>query len=149
MAENENVQNQEEELDDEELAVLANKELKKREEEIKSLKKEIAKLKLYSNGDEEDETESLSKEECITRLSDSCTTNYDYAEAVVNLVDIEVNANRPNPLGKNGKEVRDFFEECLEECDGDKSRFTSIYQSKIGSDDPQIALAYKNRNKLN
>ena len=67
--------------------------------------------------------------------------------AVVDLVDIEKNEGRANPLGKNGDAVYDFFKEVIEECDGDKNLFTSIYQTKLGEDDPQIKLAYNKRKK--
>lgn len=137
---------QEEELSDIEIAELANKELRKKEEEIAKLKKDLAKAKLLSKAEEEEE-EPLSREECLKRLSDTRTTNYDYAEAVIGLVDAELAEGKPNPLGKNGKEVYDFFKDVIEECDGDKTRFTSIYQARLGADDPSIAMAYKKRNK--
>lgn len=137
---------QEEELSDIEIAELANKELRKKEEEIAKLKKDLAKAKLLSKAEEEEE-EPLSREECLKRLSDTRTTNYDYAEAVIGLVDAELEEGKPNPLGKNGKEVYDFFKDVIEECDGDKTRFTSIYQARLGADDPSIAMAYKKRNK--
>lgn len=136
---------QEEELSELEIAELANKELRKKEEEIAKLKKDLAKAKLLSQA-EEDEEEPLSREECLKRLSDTRTTNYDYAEAVIGLVDAEIAEGKPNPLGKNGKEVYDFFKDVIEECDGDKTRFTSIYQARLGADDPSIAMAYKKRN---
>lgn len=137
---------QQEEMDDIELAELANKELRKKEEEIAKLKKDLAKAKLYSEAEEEEE-ETLSREECVSRLSDVRTTNYDCIEAVVNLVDLELAEGRENPLGKNGQEIYDFLKDCIDECGDDKSRFTAVYQSKLGADDPTIALAYKNRTK--
>lgn len=136
----------EEELNDTEIAELANKEIRKRDNEIAKLKKELAKAKLLSVAEEEEE-KPISREDCIKILSDNRTTNYDYAEAVCGLVDAELAEGRPNPLGSNGKEVYDFFKECLEECDDDKSRFPAVYQAKIGADDPQVAMAYKKRNK--
>lgn len=142
----ENKNENEEQLTDEEIAELANKEIKKKNEEIASLKKELAKAKLYSEAEEEEEA-PMTREECIKVLSSDRTTNYDYAEAVVNLVDIELSEGKPNPLGKNGKEVQQFFKDVIEECDGDKSRFTSIYQARLGADDPSVAMAYKKRNK--
>lgn len=145
MAENENVE-QEEELTEMELAELANKKLREKDEEIKKLTKELAKQKLLSSGEEEEE-ELISREECIKRISSSNTCNYDYAEAVIALVDHEVNAGNPNPLGKDGEEVYEFFKEVLEACDGDKSRFTSIYQAKIGDDPKEVAMAWKKRNQ--
>lgn len=135
-----------EELSDVEIAELANKELRKREEEIAKLKKDLAKAKLYSEASE-DEDEPLAREECIKRISDSRTTNYDYAEAVIGLVDHELAEGNPNPLGKDGEAVYNFFKDVIEECDGDKSRFTSIYQARLGADDPSIAMAYKKRNR--
>ena len=137
---------QQNEMDDIELAELANKELRKKEEEIAKLKKDLAKAKLYSEAEEEEE-ETLSREECISRLSDMRTTNYDCIEAVVNLVDLELAEGHENPLGKNGQEIYDFLKDCIDECGDDKSRFTAVYQSKLGADDPTIALAYKNRIK--
>ena len=137
---------QEEDLSELEIAELANKELRKKEEEIAKLKKDLARAKLLSKAEEEEE-EPLSREECLKRLSDTRTTNYDYAEAVIGLVDAELAEGKPNPLGKNGKEVYDFFKDVIEECDGDKTRFTSIYQARLGADDPSIAMAYKKRNK--
>lgn len=130
-----------------EIAELANKELRKKEEEIAKLKKELAKAKLYSEAEEGEEEETLSREECIKRISDNRTTNYDYAEAVVGLVDYELAKGNVNPLGKDGKAIYDFFKDVIEECDGDKSRFTSIYQARLGADDPSVAMAYKKRNK--
>lgn len=143
--ENEKQENQEQ-LSDVEIAELANKELRKRDDEIAKLTKELAKAKLLSTA-EEDEVEPLSREECLKRLSDNRITNYDYAEAVINLVDLEVAEGKPNPLGKNGEEVYNFFKDVIEECGDDKSRFTSIYQARLGADDPSIAMAYKKRNK--
>lgn len=128
------------------IAELANKELRKKEEEINKLKKELAQSKLYSVAEEED-SEPMSREECIKVIGDSHTNNYDYAEAVCELVDYELSIGNPNPLGKNGDDVYKFFKDVLEECSDDKSRFASIYQARIGQDDPQIAMAYKNRNK--
>lgn len=60
--ENKAVDNNEEKVDisDEEIAVLANKEIKKRDNEIIELKKELAKLKLYSDAEENQESDDLS-----------------------------------------------------------------------------------------
>lgn len=133
-----------EELEDVEIAELANKEIRSKDAEIAKLKKDLAKAKLYSTAEEEEE-EPLTREECIKRLGDSRISNYDYAEAVVGLVDSELSEGRPNPLGKNGEEVYTFFKDVLEECGDDKSRFTSIYQARLGADDPSTAMAYKKR----
>lgn len=136
--------NQNTELTDIEVAELANKEIRKRDAEIQQLKRDLAKQKLLSNADEEAE-EAMSKEECLKILGDPKTTNYDYARAAVALTDIEVEAGRPNPLGENGEDVRNFLAETVEDCDGDPTRFTAIYQAKIGADDPSIAMAYRKR----
>ena len=143
MLENEK-QTPEEELEDVEIAELANKEIRGKDAEIAKLKRDLAKAKLYSTAEEEEE-EPLTREECIKRLEDSRTTNYDYAEAVVGIVDLELSEGKPNPLGKNGEEVYNFFKDVLEECGDDKSRFTSIYQARLGADDPSTAMAYKKR----
>lgn len=123
-----------EELNDIEIAELANKELRRKEEEINKLKKELAQVKLYSTSKEEEER-IVTEEDCFKTITDINSCNYDYAQAVVDLVDIKSKSGLENPLGKNGSEVYDFFKEIIEECDGDKNRFTSIYQSKIGNDD--------------
>lgn len=133
-----------ENMSDIEIAQLANQEIRKRDEEIAKLRKDLAKSKLYYNADDE-EQEHLTREECISRLADNGTTNYDYAEAVIGLVEAELEAGRPNPLGKRGDDVYNFLKDCIEECGDDKSRFVSIYQSKIGADSADIALAYNRR----
>ena len=120
--------------------------MKKKEQEIADLKKQLAKEKLYSQAEEE-EREIPTREDCLKVIGSNKTNNYDYAQAVVDLVDIEKNEGRANPLGKNGDAVYDFFKEVIEECDGDKNLFTSIYQTKLGEDDPQIKLAYNKRKK--
>lgn len=135
-----------EELSDIEIAELANKKLKEKDAEIAQLKKDLAKEKLLSNAPEDDD-ELMSKEECIKVITDSRTSNYDYAVAVLDLVDNELSDGKPNPLGKNGEDVYNFLKDTVEECDGDKSRFTSIYQAKLGADDPSVAMAFRKRNR--
>ena len=143
---NEQVKNpqEEQELTDIEIAELANKKLKEKDVEIEKLKKELAKEKLLSTAPEEEEG-LKSKEEYLEILSASNTSNYEYAEAVVGLVDLELSEGRPNPLGSNGQEVYDFFKDCLEECGDDKSRFTAVYQARLGPDDAKVAMAYNKR----
>ena len=133
-----------EEMEEVEVAELANKEIRKKDAEIAKLKRDLAKAKLYSTAEEEAD-EPLTREECIKRLGDSHISNYDYAEAVVGLVELELSEGRPNPLGKNGEEVYTFFKDVIEECGDDKSRFPSIYQARLGADDPSTAMAYKKR----
>lgn len=131
-------------LSDLDIAELANKELKRKELEIAKLKKELAQAKLYSVAEDE-EPKVLTREECIKQLGNNRITNYDYAETVCNLVDIEKADGKSNPLGKNGEEVYKFFKDVIEECGDDKSRFPSIYQARLGNDPTQTAMAYKNR----
>ena len=131
-------------LTDIEIAELANQELRKKDAELAKLKKELAQAKLYSVAEDE-EPEVLTRDECIKRLGNNRITNYDYAETVCNLVDIEKADGKPNPLGKNGEEVYKFFKDVVEECGDDKSRFPSVYQARLGNDDTQTAMAYKNR----
>ena len=134
-----------EKLTEIEIAELANKEMRKKDAEIAKLTKELAKAKLLSVAEEE-ETSQVTREECLKVLGDSNTSNYDYAQAVVDLVDIEIAEGRPNPLGRDGEKVQEFFKDVLKECGDDKSRFPAVYQSKIGADDKLIAAAY-NKNK--
>lgn len=145
MAENEE-QKTEDELSDIELAELANKKLREKDVEIAKLKKDLAKEKLLSSGEEE-EKPTLTREECIKRISGSNTCNYDYAEAVVALTEIELAEGNPNPLGQDGEDVYKFFKDVIEACDGDKSRFTSIYQASLEADPKEIAMAFKKRNQ--
>jgi hypothetical protein len=145
--ENKAVNNNEETVDisDEEIAVLANKEIRKRDNEIIELKKELAKLKLYSDAEENQESDELSIEQYKKILSDGNASNYDIALAVTKIARHEVENGRPNPLGKDGGKVCDFFEDVINECAEDKSRFVSIYQAKIGADDKKTAMAYNKR----
>lgn len=129
------------ENDDLSMAELANKELNAKDEEIAKLKKQLAKSKLYSTATEE-EDEPMSKEEAIKVITSGKASNYDFAEATCAIVDRELEEGNPNPLGENGDEIRDFLGKCIEECDGNKSRFTAIYQARIGKDDNKSAMAY-------
>ena len=143
MADEKEIQKTAEDMTDIEVGELAAKELKKRDDEIASLKKQLAIAKLYSNPKEDEEDVTMSKEDCLKVIGDSNTCNYDYANAVCELCDREAEAGRPNPLGEDGKQVYDFFKNVIEECDGDKDLFTSIYNSRLAPDEPSIALAYK------
>lgn len=136
---NEEIENQvkENELNDVEIAELAKAELNKRDREIRNLEKELAKAKLYSK-ETEQEIQPRTKEDCIATIFNPNVCNYDYAIAVLDLVDIETKAGRKNPLGKNGQAVYDFLDECVAACDGDKSKFPIVYQAKIGKDDLPI-----------
>lgn len=137
-------QKQEQELTDIEIAELANKEIKSRDAEIIDLKRQLAKAKLYQEAPES-QAEIMSKEECLDVISNPNSLNYDYARAVIDLVDNCKNNGEPNPLGEDGDEVYNFFVDVIDACEGDKSRFTSIYQAKIGPDDKQVAAAYNKR----
>lgn len=139
-------QEQQNELSEIEIAELANRKLREKEDEINRLKKELAKEKLLSTASEEDK-EPRTREELLKVIGDDNVSNYDYAEAVCELVDIEKAEGKPNPLYPHGDEVYNFFKSVLDECDGDKSRFPSVYQAKIGADDPSIAMAYNSRKR--
>ena len=142
------VQQTAEELTDIEIGELANKEIRKRDSEIAQLKKELAKAKLYTVATEEKEA-VMTKEDCLKVIGDNHTTNYDYANAVVELCDREAELGNPNPLGPDGEKIKKFFADVIEECDGDKSLFPSIYQARLGADEPAIAMAYKKRKGVN
>lgn len=137
-------QQQNTDLSDLEIAELANKELKTKDKEIAELKRQLAQAKLYQKGEEEERVRP-SKEDCMKILTNPRTCQYDYAQATIDLCDIEEEQGRPNPLGKNGEAVKEFFQDCIDECDGDKSRFVSVYQARIGKDTPTDSLAYKGR----
>ena len=144
----EELDNEAKKLNDVEIAELANKEIKKRDEEIAQLKRDLAKEKLYSQA-EETERETPSREECLKIINNPNVCNYDYAQAVVDLVDVELSEGRQNPLGTNGEMVYDFFKEVIEECEGDKTRFPAIYQAKLPKDDPKVEMAYNKRKQSN
>lgn len=134
----------EQELTDIEIAELANNEIKSRDKEIMDLKRQLAKAKLYQQAPDETPV-IMTKEECMKAISNPSINNYDYAVAVCDLVDNCKANGEANPLGEDGDEVYDFFREVIENCNGDKTRFTSIYQSMIGADDTKVAAAYNKR----
>ena len=141
-------QGKEQELEDIEIAELANKKLKEKDKEIADLKKQLAKEKLLSEGaGEEEVVETKSREEILKVIANEHTTNYDYAKADCDLVDLDKGEGNPNPLGENGDEVYDFFKDVLETCGEDKSKFVSVYQAMIGPDDKNVSMAFNARNK--
>ena len=140
-------QQEQEQLSEIEIAELANDEIKKRDKEIDSLKKALAKAKLYSKAEEEEE-EVLSKEDCLSRISDPNVSAYDYAVACIELRERERELGNPDPFGADGEELCKLFGDVIEECNGDKNRFISIYQSKVPNDEPSIAMAYNKRKNI-
>ena len=144
----------EEELNDLELAELANKEIKKRDEEIAKLKKDLAKAKLYSEATEEEE-ELLSSKEYRTKIADNNNTNYDVAYNSVKLCEALKAEGDIDPynsvfrLEEDSEDVYTFLKSCVDACEGDKSQFTAIYQSALAPDDAKIAAAYRKRQNNN
>lgn len=142
----------EENLSDEEIAELANAEIRKKNEEIAKLKKDLAKAKLYSEAPEGSE-ELLSSEEYRKALSDNTNTNYDVAYNAVKLCEAFKEEGNTNPydtvfkLGEESEDVYTFLKNAVDACDGDKSQFVSIYQSMLAPDDPKIAAAYRKAQK--
>lgn len=142
----------EENLSDEEIAELANAEIRKKNEEIAKLKKDLAKAKLYSEAPEESE-ELLSSEEYRKALADSTNTNYDAIYNAVKLCKSIKEEGDTNPydavfhLGEESETVYTFLKNAIDACDGDKSQFISIYQSMLAPDDPKIAAAYRKAQK--
>lgn len=134
--------------EDEQITVAeeANAYIKKQKAEIKELKTELARQKLFSDVEEKQE-ETWTKEDCFEKMTSKNATNYDVVEAVCKLVDIELENGKSHPLGKDGDEVYEFFKSVLNGCGEDKAKFTSVYQAKIGNDDRQAVMAFENSNK--
>lgn len=135
MNENEVKEQTENQMSDLEIAEMASKEIANRDKKIKELERQIAKDKLLYQPKEEEVEIVRSREDCLKSIFDPKTCNYDYAVAVCDFVDIEIKAGRPNPLGKDGDAVYEFLDNCIADCNGDKAKFVSIYQSKIGKDE--------------
>ena len=131
-------QEQPQEQDDISIAERARKEIEARDEKIKKLTKQLAEKTLLTDRPEEEEG-ARTKEDCLKVIGNKMTSNYDYAQAVVDLHDIEVAEGRKSPLGENGEEVRNFFADCIEQCDGNKNKFCAIYQANIGEDEKQTS----------
>lgn len=139
-------QEEQEELSDIEIAELANKEIKARDAEIAKLKRDLAKAKLLSQ-EEPEEPQRMSKEDCLKKLGDSRISDYDYAKAFVDLFDNCREEGQEHPfVVEYDEDVRDFFEDCLNECGDNKDKFNAVYQAKIGDDDAKVAFA---RRKIN
>ena len=143
MADEKEITKTAEELSELEVADLANKEIRKRDDEIASLKKQLAIAKLYSEADEDNQKEPMSLEDCIKTINDPSSLSYDIFEAVCEDCDRITEMGGAHPLGQDGEQIEQFFRAILDECEGDKSRFHSVYQSMVPADAPQDALAYK------
>lgn len=146
MAEKEITEQQVEEtaknLSEVEIAELAQREISERDAKIKQLTKDLARAKLYTTVDDEPE-EVMSSEDCKKVIAASDSTNYDYWAAVLQLCGNEISAGKPHPLGENGEDIVAFVKGVIEECDGDKTAFTSLYQARLGKDRPEDTAAYK------
>lgn len=124
-----------------EIAELARKELDKEREKNRQLTRELAKAKLFTTVDDEPE-EVMSSADCRKIIAASDTTNYDYWAAVIQLCKNETSENKPHPLGEHGEDIITFVEGVIEECEGDKTAFSSLYQARLGKDRPEDAAMY-------
>lgn len=137
-------------LTDVEIAELANKELKQKEQEIAKLRKELAVSKLYSTTDEDSTSIRMSEEECLKVINNPNSCNYDYANAVIDLYDIQAKEGDEDIWGEGTKIVVDYLRQTVEGCNGNKEAFDSVYQSKLLPDDKEVAMAYQRwKNNIN
>lgn len=132
---------QEIEMNDDELAVLANKEIRKRDDEIRKLKLELNKAKLLSTAEEEKESD-VTIDDCRKAIFDSHINAYDYASAVVSLIELEEADGKENPYGKDTDDLKQLFKNVIDACEGDKSKFIPLYQASVAPDDKQVSAAY-------
>lgn len=132
------------EISDDELAILANKEIKKRDEEIRKLKLELNKAKLLSTAEDEKE-EELSVKDCRTAMYDNHVNMYDYAKACVGIIEDAQSRGIQDAFGEDTENLRQFFSDVINACYGDKSKFIPFYQASLGPDDKQVSAAYGKR----
>lgn len=138
-------------LSEVEIAELANKELKRKDEEISKLKKELAVSKLYSTAEDDGAPVRMSEEECLKIINNPNSNNYDYANAVIDLYEAQAKDGEEDIWGEGTKTVVDFLRQTVEACNGNKEAFDSVYQSKLLPDDKEVTMIYqqwkKNINK--
>lgn len=137
-----NEQQQDQQNSDMTIAEEAAKLISEKDKRIKELETEIARAKLYRTVDTEEEPVPT-REDYLKVLSASDTTNYDYAEAVIGLRQLELLKGRPDPLGEDGEDVAAFLQSIIEDCNGDKTAFPALYGARLGQDLPADAAAYK------
>lgn len=137
-----------EQLDDIELAELANKKLKEKDKEIEKLKKDLAKEKLLSNAPEEQQEEKVTLDDCNKIVGDPNSTNYDICKSYCDSVDLLREQGINSPYGEEGDVAYKFLKEVIDECDGDKQLFTHLYQAKLPADDKKISMAFQTRKKI-
>lgn len=135
-------QQQDQQNSDMTIAEEAAKLISEKDKRIKELETEMARAKLYRTVDTEEEPVPT-REDYLKVLSASDTTNYDYAEAVIGLRQLELLEGRPDPLGEDGEDVAAFLQGILEDCNGDKTAFPALYGARLGQDLPADAAAYK------
>lgn len=135
-------QQQDQEQSDMTIAEEAAKIIAEKDKRIRELETEAARSKLYRTVDDEEEPVPT-REDYLKVLSAGDTTNYDYAEAVIGLREIELSEGKPDPLGEDGAEVAAFLQSVIEDCNGDKTAFPALYGARLGQDLPADAAAYK------
>ena len=144
---NENVETQEQELTDIEVAELANRKLKEKDKEIEKLKKDLAREKLLSGGSEEQEEEKVSLEDALKVIDSDSSCNYDIGKAFCDACDALVEKGREEEIDDCQRATYNFMKEVLEEVGDDKSRFTAVYQALLPNDEKSVSMAYRARNK--
>lgn len=133
-------------IEDIDIADEASKLLAEKNKRISQLEKELAISKLHSSVEEE-VVELRTADDCIKDIFNPNINQYDYAVAVCDLYDVEEREGLQHSLGEYADEVVELFKSVIEDCDGDKSNFVSLYQARIGKDDKASTLAY-NKSKI-
>lgn len=128
------------EMTDEDIAIVAQREIQKAKEEAAKAKKELAMLKMLSNP-EEDKAEPINVEECIKKINNPNSTNLEYWEGVVGFVEYETERTGVSPL-EHSEEIIPFAKKCIEAANGDNKAFISMYGSELGADDQASRIAY-------
>ena len=136
--------NEEEQLTDIDIAEQANKLLKGKDKEIADLKKQLAQMKLLQQTDDSEEEERMTEEECMAVILNPNASDYDIVDACAKLAGISEERG-DKIFGPHQEEIKEFFEDVIESCNGDKSRFNSVYQSLIGADPKEIAAGFPKR----
>lgn len=136
-----NVQPQQE-MTDEDIVVIAHKEIKKAQEEAAIARKELNKFKLLYNPEEQKAETLLPIEEYQKMTDDPNSSNIQFWKGVVGRAKCEMEEKGSSFLGKYHEDIVNFAEECIDESNGDAEVFRSIYQSKLGADDKASIMAY-------
>ncbi len=126
--------------DDITIAEEANAEIQKWKKKAEDAEKELAREKLYKRVDTPEQPE-FDENKAWENFFNPNSCSYDIFKNALDIYDNN-KAKGVEDSDEYTPEVMEFVRDVLSSCEGDKTKFHSVYQAKLGKDTREAELAY-------